>query len=178
MGCRYSPQRSQSNGKSTGQSEIRPKFEIEFILLKTLQWEDHYFSFSNRFYRMKNNVGPLKPPSHMNCNLSATALRPKISRSAATNATTVQPKPPLFSCRAIGNESLINCGLVRDRLAIGGWELSMKIGDQLATSQGQVGDLLVIDCRLIGDVLRLVSDWLATGCRSVGDLIKDISLTV
>ena len=72
----------------------------------------------------------------MNCNLSATALRQKISCNQCNHRAI---KTVTFSCRSIGNQSAINRRPVGDRLAIGGRELSIKS----ATSQGLVGDLAI-----------------------------------
>ena len=109
----------------------------------------------------------LKPRSHMNCNPSVTALRPKSA------STTVRSKLPHFSCRSIGNQSAINLGPVGDQLAISGWELSIEIGDQSRTAWRLVGDWLPIRWRCAAIVWRMVADGLAMGWQMAGDLLKD-----
>ena len=60
MGCRYSPQRSQSNGKSNFQNELtNQKFDsnskLNLAIDTTIMWSPSLFFISNRFYRTLNN---------------------------------------------------------------------------------------------------------------------------
>ena len=65
MGCRYSPQRSQSNGKSNFQNELTNQKYISNsqsnLTCRQLHWmwRPWLFFISNRFYIMLNNFVPL-----------------------------------------------------------------------------------------------------------------------
>ena len=119
--------------------------DLVWLVLEIWWYMSKYPGFGSfRMGAMPIQHGPIKPQSHMFCNLSATALGLK---TAATNATTVRSKLQFFGCRSIGN-----------------WSATT-----IPKSRRPVEDRSAIDCQLIGNGLRLVGNWLATGRWQVAD---------
>ena len=118
----------------------------------------------------------VKSRSHMNCNLSATALWPK---SAATKEPPCDQNRHLFSCRSIGNQSsTTSWGPGCDWWARTVHKNRRSVGDWLATCWQLIADWLEMCCDWSATGWRLVADGLATGWRLAGDLLRDLSLVV
>ena len=103
-------------------------------------------------------IWSFKPRSHMCCDLSATALRPKnICYQCNRCATKTVIFHSQINWQSVGDKSPTNWRLVDQNCP---WKL--------ATNRRPVGDWVTTGCRLIWDGLWLVGDWLTIGWRWVG----------